>query len=57
MFDVMMRGKFEELESAAAAFNRSSELDSIVITPGPRLEPRRRNGNISTNTFNTLEQI
>lgn len=32
--------KYEELESAAAAFNRSSELDSIVITPGPRLDPR-----------------
>jgi len=32
--------KYEDLESAAAAFNRSSELDSIVITPGPRLDPR-----------------
>ncbi|CAJ1442980.1 unnamed protein product, partial [Effrenium voratum] len=32
--------KFEELESAAKSFNRSSELDSIVITPGPRLDPR-----------------
>jgi len=30
--------KFEELEAQAQAFNRSSELDSIVITPGPRLD-------------------
>ena len=47
MFDFVKSvkgGKYEELESAAAAFNRSSELDSIVITPGPRLEPRCRNG-------------
>ena len=35
-----MSGKFEELESAAKSFNRSSELDSIVITPGPRLAGR-----------------
>ncbi|CAE7495410.1 ettA [Symbiodinium sp. KB8] len=29
--------RFEDLEQQASAFNRSSELDSIVITPGPRL--------------------
>ncbi|CAE7341625.1 ettA [Symbiodinium sp. CCMP2592] len=29
--------RFEDLEQQATAFNRSSELDSIVITPGPRL--------------------
>lgn len=32
--------KYEDLEAAAASFNRNSELDSIVITPGPRLDPR-----------------
>eukprot|EP00913_Durusdinium_trenchii_P003552 g3285.t1 len=41
--DVMQndcRRKYEDLEAAAASFNRNSELDSIVITPGPRLDPR-----------------